>query len=281
MSRFQVDEFATSSRDSPGLKVAKEILRKDGFPADKCLQLVDRHLDPAKFSHLAPEPGKPNVYLVVPSTSAMNRLPRYFAERLAAAYPGAIVDDWATPLRETRSALKGGLRKILEPPAFAIDPAAIARIPPHARLILVDDVVTTGLTIRSLREGLHSLGRQAFGVVSLAQSELRKATERDIERLSKKLGEPSLYREILGVYGNQLKHSANWTERTLHSEGATIDERIRLEVRAYFTSEYRRLQAIGLAYEGPARGAVFGRALIERAQRPRAPGAELSEGISR
>jgi hypothetical protein len=64
---------------------------------------------------------------------------------------------------------------------------------------------------------------------------MRKVTERDIERLAVKLGEPSLRAEVAVVLSGKLKHRANYIERE-------ANERYRSEIRNYFQNEARRYQ---------------------------------------
>ena len=52
--------------------------------------------------------------------------------------------------------------------------AIIARRPlPEARIVLVDDVVTSGSTVRECRQALEDAGARVVGVVALARAELK------------------------------------------------------------------------------------------------------------
>jgi hypothetical protein len=189
-------------------------------------------------------------------------------------FPGEIVQGWATPLRSTRAALKVGIRKLREPPAFAAVPGALDHLDPNARLILVDDVVTTGSCIRALREVLSTYGKRANEVVSLGQGELRKVSEKDIDRITAKLGDPAIRPAVTGVLGGQLKHAVNYIERV-------FDEKTRLEISSYFNAEFARLRQLGLAHEGPAAGTPLSLAGLEGPQRHARIGAVISSGVSR
>jgi hypothetical protein len=273
MARYRIADFATSTHDVVGIKAAKEVLRKDDFPVADSQAVVRTFLNPAMFSHLQEGSAGPIVYLVAPSTSDTNILPELLAKALQEHYPGEIVQGWATPVSATRSALKGGIRKLRDPARFAAVPGILDAFAPDTRFVLVDDVVTTGSSIRALREVLAAQGRQVDQVVSLGQSELRKVTERDINRITAKLGDPGIRPAVSAVLGNQLKHAANYIERVL-------DENTRLEISAYFKSEHDRVRRLGLAHEGPARGTALSLAGLEGTQRRDRSGADVSGGLS-
>jgi hypothetical protein len=274
MSRFRIEDFSTSSHDVVALKSAKETLRKRDFPVAEARAVVRQFFDPEKFSHLRDGTSRPIVYLVAPSTSDTNFLPELFAMELQSRYPGVIVQGWATPVSATRTALKGGIRKLREPSCFAAVPGALDGIDPSARLVLVDDVVTTGTSVRGLREVLFAQGKRAEAVVSLTQSELRKVSDRDIDRITAKLGDPAMRPAVAGVLGNQLKHAANYIERVLN-------ESTRLEISSHFKAEFDRLRQLGLAHEGPARGTPLSLGGFESTQRRARAGADVPSGVSR
>jgi hypothetical protein len=206
MSRFfRNDEFCTSSHDVPVFKLAKETLRTRDFPLEESQAVVRQFFDPKRFEHLR-DSSQPIAYLVVPSTSGTNILPRILAEELSAYYPGEIVQGWATPESKTRNALKSSIRKLREPAHFNVIHEVVDRLPANARLVLVDDEVTTGGSARALRHLLSLHNRSVNDVLSLGQSELRKVNARDIDRVVEKLQDPSLRPAVVGVLGGQLIH---------------------------------------------------------------------------
>ena len=265
---FRNDEYCTSSHDVPIFKLAKEALRARDFPLEESQAVVRQFFDPKRFEHLRDSP-QPIAYLVVPSTSGTNILPRIVAEELSAYYPGEIVQGWATPESRTRNALKSSIRKLREPAHFNVIQEVVDRLPTNARLVLVDDEVTTGGSARALRHLLSLHNRSVDDVLSLGQSELRKVNARDIDRVVEKLQDPSLRPAVVGVLGGQLKHAANYIERVLN-------DNTRLEISAYFVAEYARLRELGLAYDEPARGAAVGPRGPETAQRQDRAGAAIS-----
>lgn len=111
------------------------------------------------------------------------------------------------------------------------------RFPTAPPVVLVDDVVTTGETADALRELLEQRGLKATTVASLGQSEMRKVSPRDINRITSKLGKPDMGSEIEAVLAGRLKHKANYIERAIHEDTRT-------EIRDYFRNEHRRLQGL-------------------------------------
>jgi hypothetical protein len=194
------------------------------------------------------------------------------AEQLKDAYQGQIVQGWATPESETRTAMKYSLRAFRELPTFRPVPEVIDRLPSNARLVLVDDIVTTGATTRALRNVLSVRSRTVEDVASIAQSELRKVNDRDITRIVERLQDPSLRPAVAGVLGGQLKHAANTIERLLN-------DNTRAEISAYFTTEYARLRQLGLAHDGTERGASIGLGTLESAQRQDGPSTAVPTGF--
>jgi hypothetical protein len=268
---FRNDEYCTSSHDVPIFKLAKEALRARDFPLEESQAVVRQFFDPKRFEHLQ-DSSRPIAYLVAPSTSGTNILPRIVAEELSAYYPGEIVQGWATPESRTRNALKSSIRKLREPAQFNVIPEVVDRLPANARLVLVDDEVTTGGSARALRHVLSLHNRSVDDVLSLGQSELRKVNARDIDRVVEKLQDPSLRPAVVGVLGGQLKHAANYIERVLN-------DNTRLEISAYFVAEYARLRELGLAYDESARGAAIGPRGLEASQRQDRAGAAISAGL--
>ena len=274
MAKYLNEEFATSSDAVSEIKIGKERLRARDFPTAETRQFVRRFLDPAKFAHLRDWAGK-ITYLVVPSTSGANTVPAVFARELKKTYGGEIVERWAYPVNVTRMALKGGMNKLREGPRYTADEPALGRIGQGRRLVLVDDVVTTGASTRALREILAAHGLQVEAVVSLGQSELRKVNQRDIDRIVEKLEDPGSREAVTAVLAGQLKHAANYIERELTNGSA----KIRLEVRAYFAAEYQRLRSLGFAHAGAAIGIAGGVEGPEGAQRRPDTAAEIPAGI--
>ncbi len=214
------------------------------MPKCEVQELVDHYFRRPAYAHLE---GKSPYFLVAPSTTGANKLPYYFAKRLQSEFGGQVVPGWATPLVREKASMKGGLGKMRNPARFAAVEDRLAKIPKGSTVVLVDDVVTTGETADALRELLEHRGLKATTVASLGQSEMRKVSPRDIERITGKLGEPSMQLQVAAVLTGRLKHKANYIERAIHED-------TRQEIRDYFSTEHRRLQGFGTVHAGTDRG---------------------------
>ena len=231
---YQNGEYATSSHNTKALRVEKDALRAQDYPPEAVERLVDTFLHLERFKHLA---GKDNVFLPAPSTSRTNIIPVVLCQRLRAAYGGEIVVTWAQTLNEVKAANKGGISKLRDPVRVAPGPR-FDQLTPGRNYILVDDVVTTGQTTDALRDLLRTRGIQVASILSLGQSELRLASARDLERITQKLGEPPLAREVQAVFAGKLKHYANYIEREIRPGTRT-------ELRSHLVDTARRIADAG------------------------------------
>jgi hypothetical protein len=213
------------------------------MPKAEVQDLVDHYFRRPSYTHLE---GKNPIFMVAPSTTGANKLPYYFAKRLQSEFGGQVVPGWATPLVREKASMKGGLGKMRNPARFAAVEDRLAKIPKGSIVVLVDDVVTTGETADALRVLLEHRGLKATTVASLGQSEMRKVSPRDIERITSKLGEPDLRPEVEAVLTGRLKHKANYIERVIHDD-------TRQEIRDHFRTEHRRLQGLGTIHTGTDR----------------------------
>jgi pyrimidine operon attenuation protein/uracil phosphoribosyltransferase len=238
MARFHKDEFFTCSNETKGLKADKDALREQGFPVIGCQALIEKWFSRERLSRLA-DLTKP-VFLAAPSTTGRNLLPLVLASKLRQEFGGEYLNGWAFPIHQERTAGKSGLGKIRDIPQYNLNPDLVPHLSGKT-LVLVDDAVTTGCSSRGLREALAKAGLCVDAVVSLAQTEMRKVTDRDVERITEKLGSPSLEKEVRGVLKNQLKHWANYIETPINTD----NDEIRIEIRNYFIAEYQRLHELG------------------------------------
>jgi len=185
MPKDHVGEYARCSDDTRGLREEKERLYAQGFPILESQATVAKYYSAEKFDHLR-SVSKP-VYFCAPSTTGENILPYILAQNLRRDFGGVIMPDWATPQALTRTAEKTGIEKLREPPTYKLNKDALALVGKDATIVLVDDVVTTGGSVQGMREALAQEGLRASHVTSLAQSELRLVTEKDIDRMTAKL----------------------------------------------------------------------------------------------
>lgn len=219
--------YTWASQNVRGLKTDKDILRAENYPREKVKDLVDKYFPE---SPIMPE----NCILVAaPSTTRTNIIPEFICSKIKHDNPHVeIAEETAQALHETKSANKGGLEKIREPVDFKVLNLEQLR---GKNVFLVDDVVTTGETTDKIREKFAEHGIFVQGVISAGQSESRKVNLTDMMRMSGKLGEPSVKKEVSEVLTGRLKHRANYIERTLSND------QNKPEIRTHFKSEARRL----------------------------------------
>jgi hypoxanthine phosphoribosyltransferase len=235
--------YIPSHLQTKEIKKDKEELIAQGYPHEKVVQFVKTHLYvPAYREALV---GKDNVFLVMPSTSGKNVIPEYMASRLQKEYGGTIVIDYALPKHETKSAYMGAISKLREPRQYLLRQEPFRDMDSQRKnIIIVDDVVTSGSSVNSLAKSLAEKGIEVDTVVSLAQSDKRLVTERDIERLSGKL-QPingdyeKTRRDVELVFGGQLKHALNTVEREITGAKKSKYREIAYE---YVTREAERIR---------------------------------------
>jgi len=275
MSTGPTGEYTRSSGDTRGLRVAKEELYAEGFPEDKTRAVAAQYFQPENYSYLR---GLPDLtYLVAPSTTGHNKLPVAVAQLLQQRYGGQIVTNWATPIATRRTATMDGITKLRNPPGYQINRDVTATLVPGATFVLVDDVVTTGGSIAAMREALAREGLRVEQVTSLAQPDLRKVGEADIDRITTKLGHPSLRPDIALALDGRLKHFANYIETSIRKTDAERNE----EISAYFRVEAQRLRELGRTDAGAILGIAERVERLASVQSQPHPEAGLHAGLSR
>ncbi len=199
------------------VKKDKEALIQDGYNTGAVMLFVKKHLDVPAYREALQ--GKENLYLVMPSTSGYNTIPEFIAARLQKEYGGEIVVDYALPMHKTKSAYMGAVSKMKEPREYIIRKEPFSKLEiMRKNVVIVDDVVTSGTSVHSLSQSLLKAGVVVDGVVSVAQSDKRLVSERDIQRLSEKLlpsgGDiESVRKDVELVFSGRLKHAINTVER--------------------------------------------------------------------
>lgn len=317
MPQDHVGDFARCSADTRTLREEKERLYAKGFPILESQAVVAKYYDPAKFEHLR---GASNLfYIVAPSTTGENVLPYIMAQNLRRDFGGQLVPGWATPKALTRSALKSGIEKLREPPAYQVDKDVVAMLPADATVVLVDDVVTTGGSVQGMREALAQEGVRVSHVTSLAQSELRLVRDADIDRITDKLmatRDHEAYAKALGAQsfkalshgdtdaGDDARNGYNvWFENqhaALRADVAlSLDGRLKhlanyietsirktdatrnTEISAHFRTEAQRLRELGQTHAGAILGIDQRVRDLESAQSAQRPAPGLDTTVSR
>ncbi|MGV3661291.1 MAG: phosphoribosyltransferase family protein [Prosthecobacter sp.] len=167
-----------SSSQPPGEKVVastastmnpvqeKMQLAELGYPQEETKRYVDRYYDPEKYKDLA---GNDTAWLVMPSTSGKNIIPLMLADRLATDLGGTVVNEGIVLIQTEQAKTKRGYMAKMEAPAEAMiaDPSFVEQVR-GKRVIIVDDIMTSGMTIEALAETLAPHGIQVEAVAVLA-----------------------------------------------------------------------------------------------------------------
>lgn len=317
MPQDHVGDFARCSADTRTLREEKERLYAKGFPILESQAVVAKYYDPTKFEHLR---GASNLfYIVAPSTTGENVLPYIMAQNLRRDFGGQLIPGWATPQALTRSALKSGIEKLREPPAYQVNKDVVAMLPADATVVLVDDVVTTGGSVQGMREALAQEGVRVSHVTSLAQSELRLVRDADIDRITDKLmgtrGRDDFakssgfasFQDLAAQDPDTIDDAKSGYNAWLVAERASLRADVALsldgrlkhlanyietsirktdatrntEISAHFRTEAQRLRELGQTHAGAILGIDQRVRDLESAQSAQRPGPGLDTGVSR
>ncbi|MBN2434851.1 MAG: phosphoribosyltransferase [Spirochaetes bacterium] len=212
-------EYITSHFHTKDIKTDKEKLFECGYPEKLVNGFIKKHLNVSAYSGALKE--KDNLFLVMPSTSGVNVIPEHLAAHLQKEYGGEILVDFALPMHVTKSAYMGAIAKIKEPREYNIVKESFEGINVSEKnVIIVDDVVTSGTSIESLSKSLLKEGIITDLVISVAQSDKRLVSERDIKRLSEKLATgrenlKEIQKDVEILFTGKLKHALNTVEREI------------------------------------------------------------------
>lgn len=167
----------------------KKALKDAGYPRQQTEELVDSIYRPARARNSLGVglSGKENVYLVMPSTSGKNIIPKIIAERLERDFKGVIVTDFAIPIHEKEAKLRTGLEKIANPSEYEI----VKDLTPYQgkNIVLVDDAFTTGDSSFPLRGAIEAAGLSPVKILVLVAEEPSTPSVYQIGRGIKKVAQ--------------------------------------------------------------------------------------------
>ena len=180
-----------------------------------------------------------SVLYVAPSTTGENTIPAVMARKLKEDNPSAeIVENYAEATHLVKSANKSAFEKINDPVRWELTADLKATGRPS---YLVEDVITTGESIRALREELARKGIAIHGAVSLQQGDQKEMYEADFKRMFAKLeANKELQADIRKVMGGQLRRRAGVIESAI-TYGTETQKN---DVRTYFTREAERVRKL-------------------------------------
>ena len=168
---FTLDCLATffSTTDTPVLVEQKRRLKELFFEETAVRSVVNQYYVRAAFEPMGL--GSDAVYVPAPSTSGRNTIPLLLARRLVEEFGGTIVSEGIEAVNEEEAKNRHTyLEKVGRPSRVDILPPAVAQLCGR-RLILVDDILTSGETLNALQEelGRHGLTAQAAAVLGANQ----------------------------------------------------------------------------------------------------------------
>lgn len=191
--------------------------------------------DSSKYNPLK---GKDNFFLVMPSSSG-NQFPLALALELKDNFGGRIITDFAEQKHESGIKKLSGIKKVLADRSFSLSRDFINNIEllKGKNIVLVDDLISTGITIDFLRIELNKAGIKTDYICSLVSTSASLTTDNSVEKLAKRVApeEPFFpdYKEKMSVvFHNSLGGAMFHLQRGIKS-----DSDIRM-VREYVDKKY-------------------------------------------
>jgi hypoxanthine phosphoribosyltransferase/SAM-dependent methyltransferase len=221
------ERVMSSSRNLKQMRKEKDELQVGGWEPQAVEAFVDRYYKGGKkYQNLAAH-GQDNVFLVMPSTSGENVIPRALAERLAAQYGGQVVEGFATPTHGTEAKCRSGfVTRMQSPSSYSI--AEIGKLEAQGKnVVLVDDVFNTGESMSALTRELGRQGIEVDQTAVLGASDRRITNDRDISRLSNriiaKLGYPreQVQPYVRAAFEGTSKQWLNYADRAAQSSATS------------------------------------------------------------
>jgi 5-methyltetrahydrofolate--homocysteine methyltransferase len=233
-----------STDDTPKMVEEKRRLKAMNFEDAAIAEFLDEYCEISSYSNAFD--GSTPILLVAPSTSGRNRIPLLFARWLQKTFGGEIYDGLVSLAQEEAKNRRGYLEKVSSPSLIEVPPDTSRFV--GKRIILVDDILTSGETINAIQESLYESGIEISGVVVLgAAMSAKPAVTTSAKQLATKLAtalqiDPKKITEELKVahshvYANLLRKAAKDAETnpqavydTLTRKAETLRRTSRLHV---------------------------------------------------
>lgn len=210
------DMVLHTTKDVKLIRREKDALAEKNYPKSEVTNFVEKHYAPGNYQNLK---GQDNVYLVMPSTSGRNTIPRELAKLLHKDFGGEIVQDFAIPLNTVEAKKKGGLGKITNPARYEI--TKDLSVYKDKNIVIVDDVLNTGDTVQGLRRELAKQGLKDTQIAAIGASGIYLTTPRTIERIAEKLANLNdldynkVHEEIKPVLENTFGQFSHYVESSI------------------------------------------------------------------
>ncbi|WP_075090731.1 phosphoribosyltransferase [Verrucomicrobium spinosum] len=151
---------------------------------------VDQFYKKAAYEAIMKDLRGDVVFLAMPSSSERNRIPVYLAQRLKEDFGGIVVNGSAHFYRANREESKKNttyLAKMAMQDFEVSDPSWKDQLK-GKRVVLVDDIITTGDSLDSIAQKLKSEGVEVEKVVSLVAHNSGRGIHQDtVEKLMKQI----------------------------------------------------------------------------------------------
>jgi 2'-5' RNA ligase len=222
----------SSSRNLKDMRKGKDALRSSGYPEEQVATFVDAYYKPEKYAQLM---GRDNVFMVMPSTTGENSVPRALAERLVRDFGGEVVEGYATPTHVTEAKCRAGFATRLQQPSGW----QLGDLEAQGKhVVLVDDVFNTGESAATLTREMAGRGVNVDQTAVLGASDTRIANQRDMSRLSNRIMSKLGYERTLvqpyieAAFDGTSKQWINYAERMV-TKSATGARKVYEYARKY------------------------------------------------
>lgn len=210
------DMVLSNTTDVKTLRKGKNELAEKDFPKAEVKKFVEANYSKEKFADLS---GRENVFLVMPSTSGRNTIPRELAKRLQTDFGGEIVQSFARPMNLIEAKNKSKIGKINNPAVYELT-KDLSKYK-GKNVVIVDDVLNTGDTVAGLRRELERQGIPQTQIAALGTASIYTTTPRTVERIAEKLSNltktdyNTVYRDIAPALENTFAQYSHYVETAI------------------------------------------------------------------
>jgi cobalamin-dependent methionine synthase I/methionine synthase I (cobalamin-dependent) len=191
--------------DTPRMVAEKRWLKERLFDQQLAFAFLDRHCRPEAYT---PVLGGRVAWVLAPSTSGRNTLPRLLAEWLQARFGGLIYGGLGIRSLDEAKNRRGYVAK-MEAPTLIVVPHEAATVLANHRVVLVDDILTSGETLNAVQEALTAAGIVSEAAVVLGAAMGGKpALASTAHQLARHLGDVlalpwrGIYEDLRLAHGN-------------------------------------------------------------------------------
>lgn len=165
--------------------------------------------------------SKDNIYLVMPSSSG-NQFPLALANELKNSFGGQVITDFASQKHESGIKHLSGVKKVLTERTYTVNDSFKKSVEDlkGKNIVLVDDLVSTGITMDSFRRELNSFGIKANYICSLVNTSSSLANDNSIMKLAQSVAphDPEYFEKMSSVLHNSLSGALFHLQRGIKSK---------------------------------------------------------------